>query len=300
MRRARKSSGSIILLAVMLLGGIIGLFMVFMSVNGLLMARNSSQRETDSLALNFAECINQNDRVGQINEIEACSRELVFNSRKRMTDCQHNDLENLTPLCNRLLMEARQGAQLVEAERQNQVQLICTQIKNAAAKHNDEASSQSNFSLAMVQTRKPIVTRIDVGRIANVESNVKRLGVVEELSQFDARNGYVNSKSQLFKADLNAKLPSEDADLNFFVSSLPARVGDTCSPARNVNPDVFIRTGTIYGQDGGKSAGVAQIPDAIQITCTMDTSLCGQNGQSGALELVSTSAATGGVAGTSR
>ncbi len=283
-----------------MLGGMIALFMIFFSMNGLLMKQNSSQSKADSMALSFAETINENDRIGQINELEACNRELVFTSRQRLRECRQKDLDILEPLCSQLVTEARSGHHLIEQERRNQLELICRQLKQSAEQQNEQAAAQSNFSLAFLQTKAPMVTRIDIGHISNIESNVKPQGVVQELAAFDAEHGFLNKRSKLLKANLNAKLPAEDSDLDFYISGLAARVGDTCSPARNVNADVFVRSGTILGPEGEKYVCVDKIPNAVQITCSMNAAIGNKHEHSQSLQFISTGAATGAIAGQAR
>ena len=287
-----------ILLALMLLGAIIVMALIFFTVNGFFTAHNRSRFEADTLALSLASSMNESDRIAQINDLQASSRELVFTSRARAAACRANDMEMLEPLCNTLVSEARDGYRLVEGERINQIQVICTKLQKDAIRHNKDVLSRKDFSLMWLTAHDPLVTRIDVGRIANVHSNVRRSSAVCELAEHDVQQGLVDKQSKLIKADVNAKLPYVDTDLNFKISGLPAFVDGTCSPARNVNANVFIPTGTIL-RNGEKSLiTVDQIPNAIQVTCSMDAALGDHQEYKRAVNLVATGAATGAIAGT--
>lgn len=280
-----------------MLGGLISVFLSFFSFNGFLMQRERSQGDVDAMTLSLATTINDKDRVGQINEMEACSRELVYTSRRRVHECSRQDMEDLTPLCDQLLTEAREGHRLVENERLNQIKLICLELQDRAQRHNQDAEGKGGFSLAWLRTKNPVVKKIEIGSIARVESNVKRNQGLPDLHEYDLQHGFLNEKSKLIRSNVNAKLPDVDGDLDFHIAGLPASVNGTSSPARSVNPEVFVPAAVIFENGKLLQGTVKQIPSAIQITTGMETSVGENNSHSGSVHIISTGAASGARAG---
>jgi hypothetical protein len=241
----RNSRGNILILVVLATGIIVAAGVIGFIFNGFLFDHTRSQYKVDALALSLACSINSGDRVGEINELEECSRELIYVSRERFENCAQQDLGFLEPLCYELLDEARSGQELVERERKNQIALICKQIQKAANDYNkDSTNRRSTFNLGWLQTSEPRIEQIFVGRIAKIQSSVKSLDVIAELDASDYAQDYIDATTKLFKADVDARLP-EDSDLSFDICSLPAYVEGTCAPARNTNPEAFIPSSTL-------------------------------------------------------
>ena len=273
MKVHRKSSGNMLTLVVVTMGLIVAIGLIGLTFNGFLFQRHSTQYQVDALALSMASAMNAGNRIGQLNELEANSRELVYSARRRNADYQADDMSFLSSLSQQLLDEARAGQKLVEEERQNQIQIISTEVQQAAANYNKANNHNGTFSFHWLQTSEPKVTRVDVGQIVGVESNAQSLPVITELADFDGRQGYLAGQRRLFRANINASLPAEDRDLAYKFAALPAFVGKTCSPPRNANPDVFISYATLFENGSAKVSKVENIPYAVQIFTTMDVSV---------------------------
>jgi hypothetical protein len=276
---------------------IIGVSVIGFIFNSFLFQRNRSQYQVDALAVQLAGKINDGDRVGQINELEECSRELVYVSRQDLDSCAEDELEFLSPLCQQLLDEAHEGQQLVENERQNQTGIILNDIRQITNHYNDIAAKANGFTLPWIQTREPEIYRIDVGSIVNIESNVRSLPALSDLADFDRRQKYIAGASNLFHGNIIARLPDLDSDLKFKFSGLPAYVSGTCSPPRNTNAEVFRRTATIFANGRTEPSNLEQIPNALQIFCTMDTSIGSPSDNHTKVDLVSTATTNGAIAG---
>lgn len=284
----------------MILGAVIFVFLLFFQMNGLLLQRSRAQTQADALALSCAAGMNQGDRIAQVNDLKACSRELVFLSRQREQLCDAPEYRLLQPLCSELVIESRAGAGFVEAERKNQIRLVCSEIQSRAWQHNRKVEREDGFALGWLKASDPTITRIEVGRIENVESNVRHWAGASELALLDAENGYVDAASNLLKANRNARLPGNDADLDFHITSLPALVKGTRAPARNVSPKKFISDAVMFDQGVPTKAAIPQIPTAIRITSTMKASLGDKAEHQGTVHFISTAATTGAIAGNGR
>jgi hypothetical protein len=294
MNTSRKSSGNMMVLVSLSIGLVIAVGVGGFIFNSLLFQRTRAQYKVDALAMSLAGTINKNDRVGRINELEEASRELVFISRQHLEDAERQDLGFIAPLCDELLVEARANQSIVESERRNQIGLITREIQDEARKFNQAEAPAGNFSLRWLQTEEPRITRVDVGRISNIQSNVRTLDAIPELSAFDRKQGNIEDASRLYKANINAKLPGSDSDLDYKLASLPAYVEKTCAPARNANPDVFLPSGTIMNNGISTPSFVDFIPNAVRVYCSMKASVGSERKQT-SLDMNSTGITSGAL-----
>jgi hypothetical protein len=279
------------------MGMLVAVGMAGFTFNNFLYQRAHAQSTADAVAIQFAGSINQGDRVGQLNELECASRELIYVTRQQLRKCQDEEYDFLAPLTQQLLAESRGGQQIVERERRNQIHHIGKDIQKVASAHNYAAAGQAAFSIPWLQIQDLRITRIDVGYIENIESNVKNLDVIDGLAEFDGRQGYFDRATNLYRANINAALPDADGDLPFKLSSLPAYVEETCSPARNTNPGVFVSTATIFDNGHPILAGIDQIPNAVQVTYALNTAVGLRDRFESDVTVVSTGITNGAIAG---
>lgn len=295
MIKVRNSRGNILVLVVLSIGIIIAVGVLGFSFNGFLFGRTRAQNQIDALALSFASKINAGDRVGQINELEECSRELVHVSRTEFENCNQEEFSGLQPLCYELLDEARSGQQMVDRERKNQIELISSDLQRLSSDYNNSCDGQNGlFNLRWIQTSQPKIEAVSVGRYKNLLSSVKSLDVLTDLAEFDRQQGNVDPVSKLFGGNIDAKL-RQDTDLKFEISALPAYVQNTCSPARNANAEDFIGSAKIF--DNGKPSpfgSSVHIPNSVQLTCVMNATM--GNNQRSSIRLVSTAITNGATA----
>lgn len=295
MRSTRKSSGSMLVLILFLLGILVVFALAAFTVNNFLFFRSRAQHQTDSIALSLASKINKNDRVGQMNEFAAHSRELIYSSRERLSDCNTEDLELLRPIAEQLLHEAREGHTLLERERRNLVSQICKEVKESALEQNASLSGMSVFNMGALLTEQAQIERVELGSIKNIASNVKAETVFEKLREFDTTSDHFHKKNGLFRADIDAKLPEFDSDLSFKISSLPANVKGTCSQARNVNPDAFVGKGILIDKSTGQPCQLDFAPTAVQVYSKFPASLGLRNKYHADMTFVSSAATNGAL-----
>ncbi len=292
----RQAQGNMIFLVSLAIGVVIAIAVAGLMFNRVLLERTRAQFALDALAISLASKINPGDRVGQINRLQEASRELVFTSRQAANACSSQELSGFTRLSNMLLDEARAGHALVESERVNQVAVIRKEVLEAVHGYENTREDKGVMGFMSIQTNHPKVVRVDLGRIKNVDSNIESLDAIPELYEFDRRLGYVDIPSKLFKCDINAKLPVPDDDLTYRFCSLPAYVGKTCSPPRNTNFDAFKSFGRVFVNGVDARETLDEIPDAIQITTSMDVDMADAAKKQSSLATLST-VATGVCSG---
>jgi hypothetical protein len=137
--------------------------------------------------------------------------------------------------------------------------------------------------------------QVDLGNIRNVESNVRYSEGLPALAEHDLHQGYIQAGSNLFRSNIDAKLPSPDDDLVFMFSSLPAFVERTCGPPRNTNPEVFRSLGAVVSNGSNTADSIKDIPSAVQASANMDVSLQKGDARRPSVEVVSTGTTCGAL-----
>lgn len=268
--RRRYDRGSMILLSVMVIGIVIVIIVLGVGVMFLFSSHRKAQGETDSIALEAASILNAHDRAGQMNNLVARCRELVFTSRETYDDAAQN-YRHLEPLARQLLDESRQSAHLVEDERQRLTGQELSELKDLA--------------------RSGDITSINVGYINGIPSNVAVAEGVPELLQRDRSAGYIEPRSGLYNGNINAKLPGIDQDLDFHISSLPAPVKGTIAPARLATSSAFKQTAQAYGHDA--VGRCEQLPSAVQLQFKKKVTTGGADKQGAEVKLGVTAVSNG-------
>lgn len=274
----RRSSGSMLILVSITILILVAVFMLCFTLHNLLFQRGRCQQDSDSFVVGLADGLNINDAVSQVNELEARSRELVFDTRRQLNEVAGDEeVSFIAPLCDRFMMEAREGHDLVERERKSQIAKVCRELCREAVRHNAEARQRGAWSFAGVSAEQTIIERIEVGRIAAVETNVPATRQFEELLMHDRERGYLHRDSNLFKAGVNAKLPGEDSDLDFMMSGIPACVGGVTATVRNVNSDVFIPLGKVFENGEACPVTLTHLPNAVRVSSAVATDIAGKH-----------------------
>lgn len=219
--------------------------LVAYSFSGLYFVHNRLQASADEIALAGAKKLNDRDRIGQMNNMIARCRQLVYSSRDDYTNTK-KDFPKIERFANQLLQESRKGATELENERKKMSTVAEDEAVQAMRDKFNSIKKTYAMSLPWLVVRTPRVVGLGLGRIDGVESNVEEFDTFEKLKQSDREQGYVAtfSKLNLYKGDKNESLKDDDADLPFAVSSLPVPIGGLVSPARTLLPDAY-REGTV-------------------------------------------------------
>ena len=245
--RVRNKSGNMLVIVCVTMA-VVALMMLALSSFGMIFfVKNRLQTAADEIALAGAKKLNEHDRIGQMNNMLARSRQLVFNSRQ-----QHDKISteylHLQEIANGQMEDSKEAAQLLEAER---VKLLADAKNDAIIAMKAKFDSiKDSFPMVLpwAQIGAPVLNDGDIklGKMAEVESNVIEMGRTEsstlsdceELVNHDRGNTFVKvwPHVQLYRAETptEAKLPGDDADLNYKISSLTPPVDGTVSPARVV------------------------------------------------------------------
>jgi hypothetical protein len=267
---------------------IVGLFF-----NGLLFQNNRSQEKVDAMAVSLAGLINAGNRVGQMNELEDRCRELIYVSRQNEIACDSGQFSFMSELCNRLLLDARAGQQIVEQERLNQTRLIKDEVQQAALNYNKVRSNSGWFSLHGLTTDDPLVTDVALGTIRGVQSNVRCQRVFPQWAYYDYNAGYFNSANGLYGGNVDARLPQPDDDLHFKLSALPASVDNVTALPRNTNPDVFIPYFKVMDKGQAVPNYCPDIPNAVEVSCVMHSSFGSTGSNKASLKIISDAITSG-------
>lgn len=283
-QKYRGSSGSVLVLACVMFSVLAIALLVGYSFGGLFFTQNRLQTSANEIALAGARKLNEYDRVGQMNNMTARSRQLVAYSRKQLDQCQ-SDNPGLVPLAQQLLDEARNDAQSLDVQRKKLRLLAQAEAFDAMDNKLAEVEETYPMNLPWLKVTMPVMVEANFGKCAQVESNVEQLNFIDEVEAKDGSSSYVTNGGglKLYKNDINAKLDGLDSDLNFKISSLPAPVEKTVSPARLV-------LASTYRDNSGD-----QIPSCCQVKIKLNVSSNLGVKSGGTLESTGTAGATGAL-----
>lgn len=267
----RNNCGNLMLIIIMISALIIVAMLIIFTVHFVFFAQKRIQTESDELALRVANKLNEHDNAGFMNNLTMYSRESVFNARTSYNAIKTSSAK-LEPLAQQLLDEARAGANLVCDERK----LLVAHTADAIRKdvEENERTAKAAVTLPWASYSPPKITNIDLGWIKDVESNVEPPTGNQALLENDKAAGFI-APTNFYKANHDLPLPGADADLEFKLSSLPAPVKSTPSPARLASPIAFVQTFRLMN-DGRFVAPAGDImPSAarLQLVSTVKVSM---------------------------
>ncbi len=221
----------------LVLGGVVmtlvGLgLMIGYSYGGLVFTHNRLQASADEIALAGARKLNENDRIGQMNNMIARSRQLVYESHQHLLQVQDN-YPQLTEIADQLYTESRDTAKELETQRNALKWIAQSEAMVAMEKKFDQIKGSYPMSLPWMKVGKLHTLTMRYGRMDNVESNVEELKNISELENWDNDKDYIknNPGLKLYRYNCKAELPAPDDDLKFYLCSLAAPVEKTVSPA---------------------------------------------------------------------
>lgn len=253
---------AVLMVMLMVVGIAFSFYLVFFSHKHL-------QNWSEDLALECARQLNENDHGGKINNLVGHSRELVFSSRELYYKTNNDDFRALQGLAAQVLEQSRSGARLVSAERNRYVDVSMQSLRKTikeAETRNNRGLFLTNFSASGAQ-----VVDFKVGNLDQVASNVETSSGVTNLLFHDRHQNYIKTGKQvdLYKANVNLKLPGEDSDLDFELASLPAPVKGTAAPLRLTRGQGFKHSLILRSAGSDQSGKCTVIPSAVQVVMTM-------------------------------
>jgi len=283
-RNRKNQSGSMLVLAtVAMMVLLIGL-VVAASFAGVFFAHNRLQAAADEIALTGARKLNEFNRLGQMNEIIARSRQLVFsmNQANEQVKSAGND-KLLEKFAEQLNTEAMDSAAALDKERHSLSILAQQEAKQDMQTKFNQLKDSYAMVLPWLTVETPQIISAVTGKISGLDSNAKELQGITELVDEDKKSNQIKNGTQvnLYRAG-DASLPIQNSP-HFKFSTLPAPVQNDPAPARAALPDAF---STITDDS-------APCATQLQLSLKVATGL-GPHG-AGEFKVASTAVATGGA-----
>lgn len=273
---------------------IIAISAIGLSVSFLLLSQKKSLNHTEELALRLSSELNRENWIGNMNNMTGFSRELVFLSRDDLNKISQKH-PRLKPLAMQLMEESRSAAQLVNDERKSLIlaKLKSMQVSTQKAETNFQVQKNRD-SMPIINAENVEIVNVDAGYIEGIASNVYLSDGVPELKDYDVQTNYANQNSKVLNANIDARLPAPDNDLEFQIASLPAPVKASLSPARLTANSVFRRIIRVKPNTEENYAKCNQLPSAIQIDSTVGvSSFAAKDIATGAIKIKVSAAAAG-------
>ena len=267
-RQARSRAGNMLLLTMVSGLVMVGtIFVMFIFLFPQLM-KSSMQNSSESLAIKTAKALNTQDQSGRMNNIVARCRELVFTSRQTYNRANALGYKHLEPLARQLLNEARNNAMMLDEQREMLLQANVRNVIKEVDTTELNVRGQKEFNVAGMSAQAPKLSNLDIGYIKNVQSNVEVSAGNPDLIAYDKDHGYIQESSNLYVANIDARLPNEDADLQFKLFPLPAPVNGNVAPSRLTLPTAFVSCGRIFKDGKPQKLKVEQLPSAVRLEFT--------------------------------
>jgi hypothetical protein len=265
--RDHSSSGNMLALIACCVALIVCTCAIGLSIYFHFSSFNRLQFAADQFALTAARILNHNDQIGQMNNLVADSRQLVFDSRNVYVEVVEK-FPHLTPLANALLEDSRTGSDSVMAARKQLADLIVDDIHATVIAANKPGGLGQAIALPWADSAVPEVLDLKLGSIKAMESNVEAPFGDERLLVFDTKRSCIDPLTHLYYAGIILPLP-EDDDKTFRLSPLPAPVKGTVAPARLTGHELFQPWVDLIKDGQRVQVGLEQLPSAIHLKLRM-------------------------------
>jgi hypothetical protein len=254
--QVRAQSGNMLILTSVFMTLIAVFIVIGISYAGLFFVHNRLETSAGEIALAGAMQLNKNDRVGQMNNMVARSRQLVYDSHKTVDEAD----QSLQHLAQTLYEESMDSAQMLDSVDRKQLLSVCESESKAAMKAKfDEIAPSYNITLPWLRLESLKLNAMKLGKIRNVKSNVWAMTELNELASHDKGLSYMD---KLYNDDINAHIP-DDSGLTFKIASLAASTESCITPARQTlataftgNKDDQLHSATQVELDLGVKAGL--------------------------------------------
>jgi len=245
--RFRRSKGNMLILGCCAMTISALAIVIGYSFAGLVFVQNRLQTSAEEIALAGALKLNDMARLGQMNNMIARSRQLMY-AQQIANDNSSSESSEVQHLATQLLDEARSSAQDLEVERKNLRTLSEAEASTAMDNKYEEIAGQYSMNLPWLKIGKPTISTLNFGKIAGVQSNVVEMQKQSNLDTYDNSSSLVQISSglNLYKECTNHRLPSPNSSLDFKLSSLLAPVNGSVAPARVVLADEFLPVQSDY------------------------------------------------------
>ncbi len=127
-RTGKREQGNMLAMVALVTIVIVAVLGIGIVVSMMMMSQKRTQSKLETLSFRCAISLNQNDHVGQMNNMTEFSRELVFMSRSALNETIAHHAR-MKPLAIQLMDEARSSAELVASERKNLTVIILKDLQ---------------------------------------------------------------------------------------------------------------------------------------------------------------------------
>lgn len=209
------------------------------SFSGVYFAQSRLQSSADEIALAGARKLNEFNRLGQMNDMIARSRQLLYGIDKQKEEVEgfHND-PSFEKLTRQLDDEALESAEILDSERHKLAVVANEEARKTMNQKFDQIKGSYNIALPWLTIEAPGLVMNDTGSVSGMQSNAHELEGFPELSQDDKSNLIDGKPTSLYRAENDARLPIANSP-SFKFSPLPPAVGNEMAPARAVLPGSF-------------------------------------------------------------
>jgi predicted membrane-bound mannosyltransferase len=211
------------ILTMMLLGLVMMALLTGLGFALLFYDQKRGQTQCDEIALNMAEALNADNRIGQMNTIVEHSRQLVYLDRQQtLITYSSPSLTRYTTLAKQVLFNSTEGATKVDSERKNQISIGIENCKNYARSLADN-SRKGVWLLPWFVTNSVTINSVEFGSVYNTLSSSESPIAIPLLHEWDKGRQFIEKISNLYNGNINASLPPPDNSLFFYFSALPRK-----------------------------------------------------------------------------
>lgn len=278
----RNQRGNMLFLTLVTLCFVALISTIFLSFGWVFVTQERLQNTGNELALYGTTFLNSQDRIGQLNNCIARSRQLVYSSHE-VADQIHTIDPDLQGMSDFLLDQAKEGSDILDKERETSATKMRDEAKQAITAYFNQIKGSHFMMNPFIETAVPQIASVDFGYINNIEDNVESFkGGIDELEQWDNGHKTWEKNGNLHKANNNAKLPGFSQ--NYYLSSLSAPVDGVVAPAR-------VALGSSFKQLDDKSP---YVPSALRVQLKTTLKLPFSSDAQSVLRTTSVGTTTGG------
>ncbi|HMY02069.1 MAG TPA: hypothetical protein PKA48_01895, partial [Candidatus Obscuribacter sp.] len=169
-----RKRGSVLVLGSVVMGLLALAVLIGYSYGGLFFEHNRLQASANEIALAGARKFNDMDRIGQMNNMIARNRQLVFSGRHQLDECV-SKAPGLKDLATQLLDESRDSAKTLESQRLQLAVVARKEAKDAVLNKFVQVQGSYAMFLPWMKVEAPSLSGWQCGRAAKVDSNVEAL-----------------------------------------------------------------------------------------------------------------------------
>jgi hypothetical protein len=228
---------------------------------------NRLQSDADHCALQAANSLNSNDRLGQMNNLIADNRQLLFKSRSSLVQIQGMEPQ-LTELAEILLQESRDATETVENSRKALISIVVVESRGQMQRALELGGCSGPSAMAGSGSSKATIVGLQLGYLQGWQSNVEKPSGNPELLDYDTKAGYIDPATNCYRGNIVLTL-QEDRDKDFHIAALAPPVLGFVSQSRVVGLPAFEKRAEIIRAGVAMKACPEQLPSAVKISLGM-------------------------------